>query len=165
MGGEHTFDIVSRVNLQELRNAVAQAQKEIATRFDFRGTSAGLEFDEPAGTIKLTGDHQAQVTGVRELFENKMAKRGVSVRSFAWQAEEHLPSGGVKRSALLQQGLSSDKAKEVVKAIKDLGVKVQPRIDGDTVRVAAKQMDDLQAVIQALKGKDFGVPLQCENYR
>ena len=165
MGSEHTFDIVSNVDLQELRNAVSQAQKELATRFDFRGSSASVSFDEPSSTIKLAADHQAQLNSVRDVLETKMAKRGVSVRALAWQAEELLPSGGVKRSATLQQGLSSDNAKDIVKTINTLGLKVQPRIDGESVRVAGKQVDELQAVIQTLKSKDFGVPLQFDNYR
>ena len=165
MAGEHTFDVVSNVNLQELRNAIAQAQKEIATRFDFRGSSASLQFDEADKSVKITADHQAQLRSVIDVLETKLAKRGVSVKVLAWAAEESLPSGGMKRSASLQQGLSSEKAKEIVKTIKDLGLKVQPRIDGDAVRVAGKQLDELQVVIQAIRGKDFGVPLQFENYR
>jgi uncharacterized protein YajQ (UPF0234 family) len=165
MPQDHCFDVVSKVNLQELRNALQQAEKEIGTRFDFRGTSASVEFDEAGGTLKVTGDHEAQLNSVVEVVETKLAKRGVPVRAFAWQKSEQLPSGGMKRAATLQQGLSSEKSREVVKVIKDLGVKVQPRIDGDAVRVAGKQLDDLQVVIQRLKSQDFGVPLQFENYR
>lgn len=165
MAAEHSFDIVSKVNLQELRNALQQAQKEIATRFDFRGSRASAEFDEAAGILKVAADHEAQLKSVIDVVESKMAKRGVPVRVFAWDAPESLPSGGMKRQARLQQGLSADQARAVVKTVKDLGLKVQPRIDGDAVRVSGRQIDDLQAVIQALKGRDFGVPLQVENYR
>ena len=165
MAQDHCFDIVSKVNLQELRNAIQQAQKEIGTRFDFRGTSASLEFEEAAGLLKVAGDHQAQVNGVMDILQSKMAKRGVPVNAFDWKAAELLPSGGMKRQATLQQGLASEKAREITALIKGLGLKVQPRIDGDAVRVSGKQLDDLQAVIQAVKAKDFGVPLQVENYR
>ena len=165
MASEHSFDVVSKVNLQELRNAVQMAQKEIGTRFDFRGTSASVEFDESAGVLSVCGDHHAQLKSVVDVVNGKLSKRAVPVQSFAWKAAEPIPSGAVKQSATLQQGLSSEQAKAVTKTIKDLGLKVQPRIDGDAVRVSAKQIDDLQAVMQALKSKDFGVPLQMENYR
>ena len=165
MAQDHSFDIVSKVNLQELRNAIQQAQKEIATRFDFRGSSASVAFEEADGLLKITADHHAQLNSVVDVVETKLAKRLVPVQAFAWQEPEALPSGTMKRQATLQQGLASEKAKEIAKLIKDLGVKVQPRIDGDTVRVAGKQLDDLQTVIQSLKGKNLGVPLQFENYR
>lgn len=165
MSPEHSFDIVSKVNLQELRNAIQQAQKEVATRFDFQRTSAGIEFDEPALTLKLTADHSAQLTSVLNVVEAKLAKRGVPLKALAWNEPESLPSGGVKQQAGLLQGLSSEHARAIVKFVKDLGLKVQPRIDGDAVRIAGKQLDDLQAVIQALKAKDFGVAIQVENYR
>ena len=165
MPSEHSFDVVSKVNLQELRNSVQQAQKEVVTRFDFKGTSAGLDWEESSGTLKLTADHDVQMKSVIDLVQTKMVKRGVSVLSFTWKDLEQLPSGHVKQQASLQQGLSSEKAKEVVKVIKDLGLKIQPRIDGESVRVVGKQLDDLQAAMQALKAKDFGAPLQFENYR
>ena len=165
MAKDHSFDVVSKVNLQEVRNAVQMAQKEIATRFDFRGSNAGVQFEESPAILKLTGDHQAQLNSVKDVVETKLAKRGVSMKAFAWKAVEALPSGGMKRQADLQQGLSSEKAKEITKTITHLGLKVQPRIDGEAVRVSGRQLDDLQAVIQALKAKDFGVAIQVENYR
>ena len=165
MAQDHSFDLVSKVNLQELRNAIQQAQKEIATRFDFRGTHAGITFEESPSSLKLTANDPAQLRSVVDVVNGKLAKRGVPLKAFAWQAPEQLPSGGMKQQAALQQGLSSETAKAVVKTIKDLGLKVQPRIDGDAVRVAGKQIDDLQAAIQALRAKDFDVPIQVENYR
>lgn len=165
MPADHSFDVVSKVNLQELRNALQQGQKEIATRFDFRGTRASILFDEAAGLLSVEADHQAQLRGVVDVIEGKLAKRGVSLRAFAWKAPEQIPSGGMKQQASLQQGLATEKARDVVKVIKDLGLKVQPRIDGDAVRVSGRQLDDLQAVIQTLKAKDFGVAIQVENYR
>ncbi len=165
MAQDHSFDIVSKVNLQELRNAVAQAQKELGTRFDFRGSTASLEFEEGSGVLKMTADHHVQLQSVLDVLEGKLAKRGVPVRVFDWHEPEQLPSGSMKRSAALRQGLNSEQAREITKLIKGLGLKVQPRIEGDMVRVSGKQLDDLQAVIQAVKGRDFGVPLQVENYR
>ena len=165
MAGEHSFDFVSKVNLQELHNALQQAQKELATRFDFRGSSASLVFEESPPVLKVTADHHAQLRSVIDVLESKLAKRGVSVNALAWKDPEQLPSGGIKQQAAVQQGIPSEKAKEIAKVIKELGLKVQPRIDGDAVRVSGKQLDDLQAVIQAVKAQDFGAPLQVENYR
>ena len=165
MPSEHSFDFVSKVNLQELRNAVQQAQKELQTRFDFKGTSASLVFEESPAAVKVTADHHVQLKSVIDVLETKMAKRGVSIRVFAWKAPEELPGGTVKRQATLQQGIPSEKAKDIVKVIKDLGLKVQPRIEGDTVRVSGKELDDLQTVIRAVHAKDFGLPIQAENYR
>lgn len=165
MGAEHSVDIVSKVNLQELRNAIQQAQKEVGTRFDFRGSSASIMLEESPPLLNVTADHQAQLRSVLDVVETKLAKRGVPVKAFAWKDPEQLPSGSMKQQAQLQQGLSADKAREITKAIKGLGLNIQPRIDGDAVRVSGKQIDDLQTVIQALKAQDFGVPLQAENYR
>lgn len=165
MAQEHSCDVVSKVNLQELRNALQQAEREITTRFDFKGSSASVAFDEPSGALNVSGDHQAQLRGVVDVVEGKLAKRGVSLKAFVWGPAEQLPGGGMKQSARLQQGLSSEQAKEITKTVKGLGLKIQPRIEGDRVRVSGKQLDDLQAVIQALKAKDFGAPLQVENYR
>ena len=165
MAQDHSFDIVSKVNLQELRNAIQQAHKEVATRFDFQGSHASVVFDESPAMVKLTADHGAQLNSVVDVVETKLAKRGVSLKAFIWQEPEQLPSGGAKQQASVQQGISSEKTREVVKFIKDLGLKVQPRIEGDVVRVVAKQIDDLQAVILALRAKDFGIAIQVENYR
>ena len=134
MAQDHSFDVVSKVNLQELRNAIAQAQKEIATRFDFRGSSASVAYEETGGILKVAADHQAQLRSVVDVVEAKLAKRGVPLKAFVWQTPEALPGGTMKQQATLQQGLSSEQAKAVTKTIKELGLKVQPRIDGDAVR-------------------------------
>jgi len=151
--------------MQEVRNAVQQAQKEIGVRFDFRGTSAGVALEDSPPALKLTADHAVQLKSVVEVVEAKLAKRGVSLKAFVWKEPEQLPSGSMKQQASVQQGLSSEKAREIVQAIKALGLKVQSRIEGETVRVVGKQIDDLQAVIRALKAKEFGVPIQVTNYR
>ena len=150
MAQDHSFDLVSKVNLQEVRNAIQQAQKEIATRFDFKGSSASVAFEEPAGPLKVTADHQAQLNSVIELVETRLAKRGVSLKAFAWNASEQLPSGSMKRDAILRQGLSGETAKDIVKTIKALGLKVQPSIQGETVRVAARQIDELHGFVRGL---------------
>ena len=165
MPQEHSFDFVSKVNLQEVRNAIQQAQKEIGTRFDFRGSRASVEFDESALTMKISGDHQAQLNSVREVVEGKLSRRGISLKSLSWGPTEQSPTGAMKQSGTFQQGLPSEKAKELAKAIRDLGLKVQARQEGDLVGVVSKQLDELQIVIRAITAKDFGLPLQAENYR
>src|SRR3989338_8926815 len=109
MAAEHSFDIVSKVTLQEVRNAIQQAQKEIATRFDFRGSSASVVFEESPAVLKVTGDHQAQLRSVVEVVEGKLAKRGVPLNAFEWNHPEQSPGGRMKQQATLQQGLSSEK--------------------------------------------------------
>ena len=166
MPKDHSFDIVSRVNLQELRNAVQMAQKEIQNRFDFKGSSAGVGFsEEEPPALKFTADHAMQLKSVVDLLQEKLGRRGVSIRAFDWKEPEELPAGGAKQQALLQQGISSEKAREIVKAVKGLGLKVEAKIEGDSVRVYARQIDDLQAVMQGLKDKPLDLPLQFENYR
>ena len=165
MPQDHSFDVVSKVNLQEVRNAVQIAQKEIGTRFDFRGTSAALEFQEQEGKFLLVADHDMQLRSVTDVLTGKLAKRGVSLKSLGFGAMEQTPNGRVKQTATLQQGIPSEKAKEIARVVKELGLKVQPRIEGDQVRVTARQIDDLQAAMAGLRAKDFGLPLQFENYR
>lgn len=165
MASDHSFDVVSKVNLQEVRNAVQIAQKEIGTRFDFRGTSAALEFREGEGKFLLTADHDMQLRSVTDVLTGKLAQRGVSLKAVRFGPVEQTPNGRVKQTATLQQGIPGEKAREIARVVKDLGLKVQPRIEGDQVRVTARQIDDLQSVMAALRAKDFGLPLQCENYR
>ena len=166
MAKDHSFDIVSRVNLQELKNAVQMAQKEIQTRFDFKGSSADATLtEEKPLALKLTADHLMQLKSVKDVLQEKLGRRGVSLRAFDWKEPEQLPAGGAKQQAILQEGLSSEKAKEVVKAVKGLGLKVDAKVESDSVRVYARQIDDLQVVMQGLRDKDLGVPLQFENYR
>lgn len=166
MPKDHSFDIVSKVNLQELKNAVQIAQKELQNRFDFKGTTASIYFsEEKPMTLKLTGDHEMQLKSVVDVLQEKLGRRGVSIRAFEWKEPERLPAGGAKQQAVLQDGISSDKAREVVKTVKGLGLKVDAKIEGDSVRVYAKQIDDLQGVMQGMKDKDLGIPLQFENYR
>jgi cyclic-di-GMP-binding protein len=166
MSKDHSFDVVSKVDLQELKNAVQMAQKEIQTRFDFKGSSAAIQFlEEKPPAIRLTADHVTQLKSVADVLQGKLVRRGVALKAFDWQEPEVLPAGGAKQQAVLQQGLSSDKGREISKTVKTLGLKVEARIEGDSVRISANQIDDLQSVIQALRAKNFEVPLQFENYR
>ncbi len=165
MAKDHSFDVVSKVDLQELKNAVQMAQKEIQTRFDFKGSGAGITFEEGALSLQLTADHMGQLKSVVDVLQGKLVKRGVSLKAFEWKEPKVLPSGGAKQQVGIHQGLSSEKTKEIAKVVKGLGLKVEARIEGDAVRVSARQLDDLQAVMQSLRQREMDVPLQFENYR
>jgi len=158
-----SFDVVSQVNLPEVSNAVAQAQKEIAQRFDLKGTAAGLTL---AGTeLTLTANDDFGLKAVNDLLQGKLVKRGVPLKALDYGKPEPAAKGTVRQVVTIQQGIATEKAKEIVKAIKDAKLKVQAAIQGDQVRVTGKKNDDLQQVIALLKGADFGLPLQFTNYR
>jgi len=158
-----SFDVVSQVNLPEVSNAVAQAQKEIAQRFDLKGTAAGLTL---AGTeLTLTANDDFGLKAVNDLLQGKLVKRGVPLKALDYGKPEPAAKGTVRQVVTIQQGIATEKAKEIVKAIKDAKLKVQAAIQGDQVRVTGKKKDDLQQVIALLKGADFGLPLQFTNYR
>ena len=159
-----SFDIVSKVDRQEVDNALNQAAKELSQRFDFRGTNASISWagDE---AVTLSADTEERVAAALDVFKEKLVKRGISMK--ALDADEPQASGKVyKISARIQQGIASDKAKQIAKAIRDEGPKgVQAQIQGDQLRVSGKKRDDLQAVQQLLRGKDLDVALQFDNYR
>jgi uncharacterized protein YajQ (UPF0234 family) len=159
-----SFDVVSKVDRQEVDNALNQAAKELAQRFDFRGTNATIAW---AGeeAVTLSADTEERVAAALDVFREKLVKRGISMK--ALDADEPQASGkSYKVSARIQQGIASDKAKQIAKAIRDEGPKgVQAQIQGDQLRVSGKKRDDLQAVQQLLKSKDFEIALQFDNYR
>jgi cyclic-di-GMP-binding protein len=159
-----SFDVVSEVDRQEVRNAVDQAQREIATRFDFKNTDSSIEHNELAFTLRsVTEDRLA---ALRVVLEEKLVKRGVSLKGLDYGKVEEATQNTVRQVATLQVGISSDKAREINKMIKADGPKgVSSQTQGDTVRVSAKKRDDLQAVIAMLKGDDLGIPLQFTNFR
>lgn len=165
MASDSSFDIVSKVDMQEVKNAVDQAEREIGTRFDFKDSESTIELDEKAGTIKLASDNEARLKSVVDVLQSKLHKRGIDIRALDLGEVEQASKGTVRQSATIRQGLDSDTAKKIVKIIKDLGVKVQAAIQGDQVRVSGKVRDDLQTVISTLRGKDLEVPLQFINYR
>jgi cyclic-di-GMP-binding protein len=159
-----SFDVVSKVDRQEVDNAVNQAGKELSTRFDFRGTGADVSWSgEEAITIQA--ETEERCTAAVEVFKEKLIKRGISLKSF--DVGEPAVSGKIyKVTGRIVQGIESDKAKKISKAIRDEGPKgVQAQIQGDQLRVTAKKKDDLQAVIAMLKSKDFEIALQFTNYR
>ncbi len=158
-----SFDVVSQVNLPEVSNAVAQAQKEIVQRFDLKGTAASLSL---SGTeLTLTANDEFGLKAVNDLLQNKLVKRNVSLKALSYGTVEPAAKATVRQVVTIQQGIAVEKAREIVKAIKDAKLKVQVAIQGDQVRVTGKKKDDLQAAIALLRAGDFGLPLQFTNYR
>ncbi len=165
MAQENSFDIVSKVDLQEVQNAVHQASKEIVTRFDFRGSKSKIEWNDKELELTLTSDDAHKLKSVVDILETKLVKRNVPIQSLEFKTVEPAAGATVRQVVKVQQGIAIEKAKEIVKTIKDSKIKVQASIQADQVRVAGKNRDDLQAVIALLRGGDFGVPLQFTNYR
>ncbi len=159
-----SFDIVSEVDLQEVDNAVQQAKKELGQRYDFKGSKSEIEW-EGKGNITVLGDDDYKLKAVIDILQGKLVKRGVSLKALDYQSVDDA-SGGMKRQVIkLQQGISKEKGKEVVKIIKGMKVKVQAQIMDDQVRVTGKKRDDLQEVMQELKGKSLDIDLQFTNMR
>jgi uncharacterized protein YajQ (UPF0234 family) len=158
-----SFDVVSKLDLQEVDNAVNQAKKEISTRYDFRGSKTEIQLEKDQ--IKLLADDDYKLKALKEILEAKLIKRGVSLKALDYQKEEEASMGAKRQIVKLLNGLSKEKAKEVVALIKDGKYKAQPAIQDDLVRVTSKSIDELQTVIQVLKSKDVGVPLQFVNMR
>ena len=165
MAQEFSFDVVSKVDLQEVSNAVQQATKEIVTRFDFRGSKSKIEWNEKELALTLTSDDEGKLKSVKDILETRLVKRGVAVKALDYQKVEPAAMGTVRQLVKIQQGIASEKAKEIVKAIKDRKLKVQAAIQGDQVRVTGRAKDELQEVMALLRAGDFGVPLQFTNYR
>jgi hypothetical protein len=159
-----TFDVSSEVDLQEVRNAVDQASREVATRFDFKDTGASIELADQA--ITLHAPTEDRLRALAQVLEEKLVRRQVSLKSLSYGKVEEASKGTVRQEAKLQAGISPDHAKRINKIVKDLGLKgVSSQAQGDQVRVTGKKRDDLQAVIAALKGEDLGIPLQYGNFR
>ena len=162
---DNSFDIVSQVDLQEVDNAVQQTLKEISQRFDFKGKLARVELDRKEGKISLTAENDYLLKAIGDMLQGKAVRRQISLLALSFGPVETNISGVAKQVVTVQQGIDQEKAKAIVKAIKEMGLKVQAQIQGEEVRVFGKKRDDLQAVIQMLREKDFGVPLQFTNYR
>jgi len=165
MAQDFSFDVVSKVDLQEVQNAVQQASKEIGQRFDFRGSKSKIEWNEKELQLTLTSDDEHKLKSVVDILETRLVKRGIAVKSLDFQKVEPAANTTVRQLVKIQQGISSEKAKDIVKAIKDKKLKVQASIQADQVRVSGRAKDDLQAVMALLRDRDFGVPLQFTNYR
>lgn len=163
MAAENSFDIVSQVDRMEVRNAVQQAMKEVRTRFDFKGSKAAIE--ETGDDLVLSGEDEGRVKALRQILEEKLARRGVSLKAVEWGQVESALGGTARQRATIQSGLTTEQAKDVVKRIKATGLKVQAAIQGDQVRISGKKKDDLQGVIAHLREADLPFDWKPTNYR
>ena len=164
MAGENSFDVVSKVDMQEVRNGIDQATKEVNARFDLKDSKSTIKL-EGEDVIQLASADEYKLKAVIEILSQKLVKRGVSLKNVTFEKIEPATNSSVRQKIKLTQGIPGDKAKIIVAAIKDAKLKAQASINGDTVRVSSKDRDTLQSVIALLKGKDIGVDLQFTNYR
>ena len=159
-----TFDVVSEVDLQEVRNAVDQARREVATRFDFKDTGSTIDLGD--GEIQLQSSSEDRLRALVQVLEEKLVRRSVSLKALTYEKVEEAAKGAARQNILLAAGIDDAKTRQINRFIKDRGAKgVSSQTQGDQVRVSGKKRDDLQAVIAALKGEDFGIPLQFKNFR
>lgn len=163
MAQEFSFDIVSKTEMQEVANAVQQAQKELAQRFDFKGSKSSIEL--AAEEIILNSDDEGKLRSVIDILESKLVKRQVALKALDYGKIENAQMGTVRQKVKVVQGIESEKAKAIVRTIKDAKLKVQASIQSDQVRVVGRNKDDLQKAIALVKGNDYGIPLQFTNYR
>jgi cyclic-di-GMP-binding protein len=160
---ESSFDVVSSVDLQEVKNALAQATKEIHTRFDLKSTGSSVELQ--GEEILLTSSDEFKLKAVREVLEERLVKRNVPLKALSYGTVEQALGGTVRQRVSLQKGIPTDKAREIVKLVKGTKLKVQAAIQGDQLRVSGKSKDDLQSVMQMLRGTDLGIDMQFTNRR
>jgi cyclic-di-GMP-binding protein len=160
---DNTFDVVSKVDLQEVSNAIQQALKEIHTRFDLKDSKSNIELEKDAIVLHSTDEYKLKA--VNDVLQQKLVKRGVSLKALTYGPVEAAAGGTSKRRATMQQGIAIEKAREIVKLVKDSKKKAQASIQGDLVRISSKDRDTLQEVIAMLKQHDFGIDLQFTNYR
>jgi uncharacterized protein YajQ (UPF0234 family) len=159
-----TFDVVSEVDMQEIRNAVDQASREVSTRYDFKGTDSTVELAEK--TIELHSESDQRLKALVQVLEEKLVKRKVSLKALSYGKVEEATKGTVNQTVTLNVGINQDKAKEIGKFVKELGLKgVSHQTQGDQLRVSGKKRDDLQSAIEAMRNHDFGIPLQFTNFR
>lgn len=165
MPSQFSFDIVSSVDLQEIDNAVNQAIKELSNRFDFKGSKSSLEFLKSEKKIKIIADDEMKLRNLHDILKGRMAARKIPVKALQFETPEKAFEGTLRQEVNLVQGIPADKAKEIVRLIKDSQLKVQAAIQQDQVRVTGKSKDDLQAVIMTLRSASLDIPLQFTNYR
>jgi hypothetical protein len=163
MAQENSFDIASKVDIQEVRNAIDQALKEIHQRFDLKDSHSDITLEDD--TIQLTSAGEYKLEAIKEILGQKLVKRGVSLKNLVYEKMEEASGKSVRQKIKLQQGIPVEKAKEIVRMVKDSKKKAQASIQGDTVRISSKDRDELQAIIALLRGKDLGLDLQFTNYR
>lgn len=166
MAKNASFDVTSEVDLQEVDNAVNQASKEVAQRYDFKGATAEIDFSKNEGTLTLLADDEYKLKALIDVLESKLVRRGVPIKNLEFGKVEEASGSKARQILTLQQGIPTEKAKEIVKAIKNAGFKkVQAQIQEDQVRVQSPSVDELQRVIAMLKQEDFGLELQFSNFR
>ena len=165
MAQNFSFDIVSQVNLQEVDNGINMAQKELANRYDFKGSKASIEFNRDKKTITLVADDDFKMRALKDIVMERLAKRGVSLKALTYKDPEQAFEGTIRQVIELTCGFPKERAKDLVALIKKQGAKVQVQIEGEKVRVSSPKKDELQTVIQFLKTADFPLPLQVENLR
>ncbi len=163
MAQQNSFDIVSEVDRAEVTNAINQTIKEVRQRFDFKGSSATVALE--ANELMLTAEDETKLRNMNDIFQQKLVRRGVPLKALSYGNVDPAAGGTVRQKVQIQQGIPQEKAKEVVRFIKDSKAKVQASIQGEIVRVSGKDRDTLQTVIASLKNKDFGINMQFSNYR
>lgn len=164
MAQDNSFDIVSKVDIQEVRNAIDQAMKEIRQRFDLKDTHSEVNL-EGSDSIQLASSNDYKLEAVKDILAQKLVKRGVSLKNLTYGKVEPSSGQSVRQKIGLQQGIPVEKAKEIVRLVKDSKKKAQASIQGDTVRISSKDRDELQAIIAMLRARDLGLELQFTNYR
>jgi uncharacterized protein YajQ (UPF0234 family) len=165
MAQQNTFDVVSKVDMAEVKNAVNQAVKEIIQRYDFKGTNSSIDLDEKEHKLVLATASEFTLRSMNDVLQQKLVRRSVSLKALSYGNIEPAAKDSVRQTVSLQQGIPIEKAREIVKFIKDTKLRVQASINGDFVRVAGKDRDTLQKIIALLKEKDFGIDMQFTNYR
>ena len=165
MAQQNTFDVVSKVDMAEVKNAVNQAVKEINQRFDFKGTNSTITLDEKGHTLVLATASEFTLRSLNDVLQQKLVRRGVSLKALSYGKVEPAAKDSVRQTVTLQQGIPIEKAREIVKYIKETKLRVQASINGDFVRVSGRDRDVLQEVIGSLKEKDFDIDMQYTNYR
>ncbi len=163
MAKENSFDIVSKTDYAEIDNALNQTTKEVSQRFDFKGSKATVELADK--DLIMSAEDETRLRNMNDILQSKFIKRGISLKALDYQKIEPAAGGTVRQTVKIQQGIPIEKAKEIVKFIKDEKLKVQAAIQGETVRVSGKDRDTLQDTIVKLKAKDFGIDMQFDNYR
>jgi cyclic-di-GMP-binding protein len=162
---ENTFDVVSKIDLNEVSNAIQQASKEVQTRYDLKDSKSSIELNEKDNKILLASADEYKLKSVVEILGQKLVKRAVPLKGLQYGEITPASHSSVRQEITLQQGISTEKAKEIIKVIKDSKLKVQASIQSDAIRVSSKDRDLLQQVIALLRGKDFGIDMQFTNYR
>lgn len=163
MAKENSFDIVSKTDYAEIENALNQTKKELSQRFDFKGSKALVSVHNK--DLIISAEDDTRLRNLNEIMQSKLVRRGVSLKALDYEPSEPAAGGTIRQTIKIQQGIPQEKAKDIVKFVKQLKLKVQASVQGELVRISGKKRDDLQAVMNALKDKDFGIDMSFDNYR